>query len=121
MISETEYQGTHVTLLPGKSELRRRVEEIVSATPVVDIHTHLLARQFGKMNLTGIDELLTYHYLIAEVFRSSKVNTEVFWRMSKSEQADLIWRSLFVENSPVSEATRGIVTILSELGLNPNA
>ena len=121
MTSETEYQGTHIARLPGGSELRRQVEEIVNGTPVVDIHTHLFAPQFGKMNLTGIDELLTYHYLIAEVFRSSKVNTEIFWRMTKSEQADLVWRSLFVENSPISEATRGIVTIISELGLNPNA
>src|SRR5882762_414485 len=121
MTSETEYQGTHIARLPGGAELRRQVEEIVNGTPVVDIHTHLFAPQFGKMNLTGIDELLTYHYLIAEVFRSSKVNTEIFWRMTKSEQADLVWRSLFVENSPISEATRGIVTIISELGLNPNA
>ncbi len=121
MTSETEYQGTHIARLPRGSELRRQVEEIVNGTPVVDIHTHLFAPQFGKMNLTGIDELLTYHYLIAEVFRSSKVNTEIFWRMSKSEQADLVWRSLFVENSPISEATRGIVTIISGLGLNPNA
>ncbi len=121
MTSETEYEGTHVARLPRGSELRRQVEEIVNGTPVVDMHTHLFAPQFGKMNLTGIDELLTYHYLIAELFRSSKVNTEIFWRMSKSEQADLVWRSLFVENSPISEATRGIVTIISELGLNPNA
>ena len=40
-----------------------------------------------------------------------------YWTMSKREQADLIWRTLFVENAPVSEATRGVVAVLQALGL----
>ena len=44
--------------------------EVVTTTPVIDVHTHLLPPQFGEMSLFGIDELLTYHYLIAETFRS---------------------------------------------------
>jgi hypothetical protein len=32
-------------------------------------------------------------------------------------QADLIWEALFVHRSPVSEATRGILTTLVALGL----
>ncbi|HEX8888610.1 MAG TPA: hypothetical protein VF779_05515, partial [Pyrinomonadaceae bacterium] len=42
-----------------------------------------------------------------------------FWQMSKTEQADLIWKTLFVENSPLSEAAQGIVTVLSAFGLDP--
>src|SRR6185369_15788661 len=49
----------------------------------------------------------TYHYLTAETFRSTKVSIEQFWRMSKTEQADLVWKTLFVENTPTSEAARG--------------
>ncbi len=102
-------------------ELRRQVDEIISTTPVVDLHTHLFAPQFGDLSLYGIDELLNYHYLIAELFRFSDVSPDEFWRMEKRAQADLIWRALFVENTPLSEATRGVIAILSTLGLNTRA
>ena len=39
--------------------------------------------------------------------------------MTKKQQADHIWKHLFVERSPVSEACRGILTCLKELGLDP--
>jgi hypothetical protein len=103
------------------SELRREVAGIVDRTPVIDIHTHLFPPEFGDLSLSGIDELLTYHYLIAELFRSTSVTPEDFWQLSKPSQADLIWKTLFVENSPISEATRGIVTVLSAYGLDPCA
>lgn len=109
------------TFLTDKSELRRQVEDIVNRTPVLDVHTHLFAPEFGEINLFGIDQLLNYHYLIAETFRSSKVTPDRFWDMTKSEQADLIWKTLFVDNTPVSEATRGIVTVLAAFGLDPCA
>lgn len=102
-------------------ELRRQVDEVVSATPVVDMHTHLFPPRFGALNLYGIDELLTYHYLIAETFRSTDITFERFWQMTKTEQADLVWRTLFVENSPISEATRGVVTVLTAFGLDTAA
>jgi hypothetical protein len=108
-------------LLTDEVELRRHVEKTVEETPVIDMHTHLFSIEFGKMALFGIDDLLTYHYLIAEMFRSVELKPERFWRMSKREQADLIWRTLFVENSPLSEAARGIVTILKAFGLSTNA
>ena len=102
-------------------ELRRQVDEVIAATPVIDMHTHLFPPQFGEMNLFGIDEMLTYHYLIAEMFRSSNVTPAQFWMLSKAEQADLIWKTLFVQQTPLSEATRGVVMVLTALGLNPRA
>ncbi len=101
--------------------LRRQIEEIVAATSVIDIHTHLYPPEFGSLLLWGIDEILTYHYLVAELFRSSPVKPEDFWAMDKRQQADLIWETLFVRNFPVSEACRGVVTILDALGLDPAA
>jgi len=62
------------------------VDAIVRRTPVVDMHTHLFAPKFGAMYLSGIDELLTYHYLVAELFRSSPVYPERFWAMTKSDR-----------------------------------
>jgi hypothetical protein len=107
--------------LSDPEELRRQVSEVVGAVPVIDMHTHLFAPEFGGLNLSGIDELLTYHYLVAETFRSARVSYEEFWRLSKSEQADLVWRTLFVENTPVSEAARGVVTVLDAFGLDAAA
>ena len=97
------------------------VESVLAAVPFVDIHTHLFAPEFGELGLWGIDELLTYHYLEAELFRSSPLQPEQYWDLDKTRRADLIWRTLFVENPPVSEAARGVVAVLSALGLNPAA
>jgi hypothetical protein len=93
------------------------VEEVLSSTEFIDIHTHLFAPEFGKIGLWGIDELLTYHYLEAEFFRSSRTTPEEYWALSKREQADAIWRALFVENGPVSDATRGIIAVLKAFDL----
>src|ERR1044071_5754433 len=118
---------SNVTESPGgprlqdKEELRREVSEVVGAVSVFDMHTHLYAPEFGDLGLSGIDELLTYHYLVAETFRSADVAYESFWRMSRAEQADLVWRALFVERTPVSEAARGVVTVLDAFGLDTAA
>ncbi len=98
--------------------LEAAVLDAVETQQVTDIHTHLFSPPFGELLLWGIDELLTYHYLIAEVFRKSDISYSEFWGLSKSAQADLIWRTLFLENSPVSEACRGVVTTLDALGLD---
>jgi hypothetical protein len=100
---------------------RQMVFDVVQRTPVIDMHTHLFAPQFRRLNLSGIDELLTYHYLVAETFRSCQVSTEDFWRLSKTQQADLVWSTLFVHNTPLSEATRGVVHVLRTFGLDPGA
>ena len=103
------------------AEIRTLVETAVRETPVTDIHTHLCPPSFGSLCLWGIDELLTYHYLIAETFRWVELPYEHFWSMSKREQADLIWQTLFIEHSPVSEACRGVLTTLECLGLDTAA
>jgi hypothetical protein len=101
--------------------LRSTVTRIVRETPVFDVHTHLYAPAFDRLLLFGIDELLTYHYLVAEYFRFSSVPYEQFWAMGKSDQADLIWQALFVENAPLSEACRGVLTTLHALGLDTSS
>jgi hypothetical protein len=103
-------------LLSG-DQIQSAVEDILASTPFIDIHTHLFSPAFGKLGLWGIDELLTYHYLEAEFFRSSNTTPEQYWKLSKRERADAIWRALFVENSPISEATRGIIAVLHAFDL----
>ncbi|MGH9513667.1 MAG: hypothetical protein ACRD2U_16175 [Terriglobales bacterium] len=98
-------------------QIQPTVEDVLATTQLVDMHTHLYAPSFGKLGLWGIDELLTYHYLEAEFFRSSDVRPEQYWSLSKRDQADAIWRTLFVENTPVSESTRGVVAVLKAFNL----
>ncbi len=115
--------------------LSATVRKTVREQPVWDFHTHLYPPTFGTpfsgaakgadptgLLLWGIDELLTYHYLVAEVYRvvpAQKLPYEAFWRMTKREQADHIWKHLFLERSPISEACRGVLTTLARLGLDP--
>jgi hypothetical protein len=98
--------------------LRDTVSDIVQNTPVYDIHTHLYDPAFGELLLWGIDELLVYHYLIAEGFRQFDLGYDDFWALSKTQQADAIWKALFIDHSPISEACRGILTVLNSLGLD---
>jgi len=97
------------------------VQDVLASTQVIDIHTHLFSPAFGKIGLWGIDELLTYHYLESEFFRSSDQTPEEYWKLSKTERADAIWQALFVENSPISESARGIIAVLNSFGLPTDA
>lgn len=108
-------------LLTGTAELRAEVELVVNAAPVMDVHTHLFPPEFNELCLFGIDELLTYHYLTAETFRSARIPYDQFWALSKTDQADLVWKTLFVENTPTSEAAQGIISVLDVFGLDTRA
>lgn len=115
------------------------VENVVSVVgrcimnvEAIDVHTHLLPFSHGGL-LFGIDELLTYHYLVAELFMvlpcsdpeadgtsvpGQPPTTDEFFAWSKSRQADLIFLELFVKRTPLSEACRGVVTVAKSLGLS---
>ena len=121
MVTSTESRTKYADLLTHPEELRARVEIVVNSMPVMDMHTHLFPSEFNGLCLYGIDELLTYHYLTAETLRSARISHERFWQMSKTDQADLVWQTLFVERSPASEAARGIVTVLDAFGLDTRA
>ena len=108
-------------LLTDPNTLRQQVDRIVASTPVIDVHTHVFPPEFGSICLFGIDDLLNYHYLVAETFRSTKTSYAGFWKLSKTERADLMWKTLFVENTPLSEAARGIVSVLGAFGLDARA
>jgi hypothetical protein len=101
----------------GAGEISAAVEDALRATRFIDIHTHLFMPSLGDNGLWGIDNLITYHYLEAELFRSADIAPREYFALSRSEKADVIWRALFVENAPVSEATRGVVAVLNAFGL----
>src|SRR5881227_1136226 len=95
--------------------ITQTVAAALKKQPIVDMHTHLYTPAFGTpvpnrsgktdpagLLLWGVDELVTYHYLVAEVYRivpASKLPYDQFWKMSKQQQADHIWKHLFVERT----------------------
>lgn len=96
--------------------LRQRIVRILASTPATDMHTHLFSPAFGALLLRGIDDLLTYHYLIAEFFRwHPHLDYDVFFSLPTEAQAAAVWQTLFVEHSPVSESSRGVLTSLRAL------
>jgi hypothetical protein len=118
----TSINNTYSARLDLRESARQKiaplVENAIGSTPVFDIHTHLFPPAFGALSVMGIDELLTYHYLVAEGFRYLQMPHEKFWAMDKTAQADLIWQQLFIAHSPISEACRGVLTTLHKLGLD---
>jgi hypothetical protein len=113
----------------SRTTIEQHVKKAVWSQPVSDLHTHSYPPKFGAspapgaLLLWGVDELVTYHYLIAEVYRvvpASDLPYEKFWAMNKQQQADHIWKHLFVKRTPISEACRGVLTALTRLGLDPN-
>src|ERR1700709_676245 len=103
---ESYAPDTRPMSIERSAAVRALVHEIVADTPVYDIHTHLYDPAFGGLLLWGIDELLTYHYLVAESLRWLPLPYEQFFALPKAQQAEAIWNALFIEHSPVSEACR---------------
>lgn len=106
--------------VPEEIPIEARLGNVLGEVPLLDIHTHLYDPAMGKMLLWGIDELLVYHYLVAEAFRYLSVPYEDFFALEKTEQADFIWNELFIKHSPLSESCRGVITTLNMLGLDVN-
>ncbi|MEA1997486.1 MAG: glucuronate isomerase [Gemmatimonadota bacterium] len=107
-----------MTQLKDKTVLREFVFKTVRETSIFDMHTHIYTPSFGNLLLWGVNELLTYHYLVAEFFRYSDLTIAEFNSMNKNDQAALIWKTLFIDHSPVSESNRGVLTTLQRLGLD---
>ena len=118
-----------MTLQPA--DVAAAVTRQVSDVQAIDVHTHLLPPSHGSLLLYGIDEVLTYHYLVAELFMVMPLDTEEdavvlpgdapttdeFFAWSKPKQAGFVFDELFVKRTPLSEACRGVITCLSVLGL----
>ncbi|MDA8196687.1 MAG: glucuronate isomerase [Actinomycetota bacterium] len=105
------------TFIQSSEQLSQAIAAQVASVSITDIHTHLFPQAFGELMSSGADDLINYHYLVAEALLDNRISKEYFWSLENSERADLIWQRLFVDQRPISEATRGIVTVLNRLGL----
>jgi hypothetical protein len=101
-------------------QLSRIVHMAVSKAPVFDFDTHLFPPSHTGFYLSGLHQLLTYHYLTTEVLMVSGFNSARFFSLPRPEQARLVWEELFIKRSPFSEATRGVLTTLQALGVPPD-
>ena len=100
------------------NELSNVVKECVDKCKIIDLHSHLFPSSFDDLYLIGIDNLLTYHYLVSELFIVwNDLSPPEFYKLTKEHQADIIWDELFIKRSPLSEACRGIITTCIKLGL----
>ena len=99
--------------------MEKTIQRIVEQTKIIDIHTHLFPSIFDQYCLQGIDNLLTYHYLISELFVvCNNINIKDFYQLSIKQQADIIWKELFINRTPISEACRGVLTTCHNLGFS---
>ena len=68
------------------NEIQPAVERELRAAKFIDVHTHLFMPSLGRLGLWGIDELITYHYLEAEFFRSSNLKPEQYWHFRSARR-----------------------------------
>ena len=100
-----------------KVEVQTIVENTLNKIKILDIHTHLFPPQHKNYYLSGLVETLNYHYLIAELFVSTNINIEKFKSLDKLQKAEMVWNELFDKRTPVSEACKGVLTILKSLSI----
>ena len=110
----------HMNQIQDIKSLTASVRKAVAEVKISDIHTHLFPPSHDNLLLWGVNELLTYHYLVAELFTVAprSLTPEKFWKMDKVAQADLVWEYVFLAGGALSEAARGAITTLNALGLD---
>ena len=104
----------------SNQELSDTLEDVINNTKIFDIHTHLFPSAFKSHSLSGFINLLNYHYLIAELLTNANISAEKFYSLDDVNKAQLIWEELFQNRTPISEACKGVLTVLQKLDINYN-
>ena len=106
--------------IQSESAAREWVRTCVQNTPIFDMHTHLFAPCFGGLLRTSLDETITYHYLVEETVLATGMTPGAYWALPKPQQAELVFKTLFVDRLPVSESCRTILAMFQADGLDVN-
>ena len=106
--------------IQSERAMREWVHACVQDAPVFDMHSHLFAPCFGELLRTSLDETITYHYLVEETVLQTGMSPAAYWAMEKPRQAELIWKTLFVDRMPVSESCRTMLAMFARDGLDLN-
>ena len=107
-------------MIEDAAALTAATGKAVAETIVTDLHTHLFPPSHDGLLSWGADEILTYHYLVAELFAVAPADLtyEKFWALPKQAQAELVWEHVFLAHGALSEAARGAITAFAALGLD---
>lgn len=110
-------------------EVKERIWSIIHQTPAFDICTDLFDLRFDPSCIrSGIDELLTTDALTAELFRHNpyslcnpgqELTYDEYTCMPLRIKSELVWHRLFLAGTPLSEATRTVLTALGMLQIDP--
>ncbi len=104
----------------------------VHTTPAVDIRVFAKPGSLALPGVSGIDALLTTPQILAEFFRrrgfgrgnspdeqaADAAHRAYAQSLTRRELADIVWRLLFVDNAPLSEPCRIVLTSMGLLGLD---
>ena len=99
---------------------REWIHTCIQDTPIFDMHTHLFAPCFGDLLQVSVDETVTYHYLVEEAVLATGMAPAAYWALPKAQQAELIWKTLFIDRPPVSESCRTVLAMFRRDGLDIN-
>lgn len=111
---------------------KKMIWEAAHTVPAVDVRTRLDPRRAGCAGDFGLDSLLTTPAVLEEFFRrramarrDARVDAEAgaaheayIRSLTPGELADIIWRQLFLDHPPLSEATRAVLTTMGLFGLD---
>ena len=119
-----------------RNTLKQVVEQAVAAQGVRDMHTHLYPPTFGTPmhqcrgphrpgGTDAVGRGRVGHVSLPGRRGVSRrpgdgAAIRAVLENEQAQQADHIWKHLFVEHTPISEACRGMLTTLQKLGLDPN-
>lgn len=110
-------------------ETRNMIWTVVHETPAVDVRV-CLNPPFFTPSVSMVDSLLTSPKILEEFFRlrawsqpglgiDGMLNGEAYVRsLTVDELADIVWRQMFVEHTPLSETARAVLTSLGLFGFD---
>ena len=102
----------------SSDNISSKLLNIINSAPIFDLHTHLFPPKHEGYFLLGFKNLLNYHYLIAELLTNANISAEKFYSLDDVNKAKLIWEELFQNRTPISEACKGVLTVLQKLDIN---
>lgn len=105
----------------------RMVWDAVHGVPGVDLGVAFRPPGSAAQGPSGVDALLTSPGIVDEFRRrraferSGDVPDAGLDSLAPNELADLVWRQLFLDHSPLSEPARTVLTSLGMLGFDPSS
>ena len=107
--------------------MRKAVWAAAHETPAVELRVRLSPADTQDSGLSGFDALLTSPVVLDEFFRrrarlcpaaEGMAEKDRLLALAPAELADLVWRRLFLDRQPLSEATRIVLTTLGLFGID---